>query len=81
MLKVAINAFKAIKSCDCISSRAAGQLLQLIDVCPNSPVSLERTVSVGATLAPFSIASKGPWTEATCSTVWMVVWVCYTGGQ
>lgn len=81
MLKVAINAFQAIKSCGCISSRAAGQLLQLIDVCSHSPVWLERTVSAGATLAPFSTASKGPWTKATSSTVLVVVWGCYTGGE
>lgn len=73
MLKVAINTFKASSSCGCINISAAGQLLHLRGVRPNSQVSLQRTVSVGAMLAPFSIASKGHWTQVTASTVCMEV--------
>lgn len=73
MLKVAINTFKAINSCGCINISGAGQLLHLKGVCPNSQVSLQRTVSVDAMLAPFSIASKGHWTQVTASTVCMEV--------
>lgn len=81
MLKVAINTFKAINSCGCINISRAGQLLHLRGVRLNSQVSIQRTVSVGAMLAPFSIASKGHWTQVIASTVCMEVRMYCTGRE